>query len=189
MPSRDLLLSDFPPPRARRHRRPRRLRTRDMRRVHGNGSTGELSRACLVLAVQADGSTIETVEGLSRGGTLSELQAAFRPPPRAPVRLLHAGNPDLAQPPARARARAGRGADPRGARWTSVPLHRLCHHRRCGPSTWPDAPPLLRTTEAATVLDPGRILLYVVQPGPSASAAGPVRHVAILRQPLRSATF
>ncbi len=39
---------------------------------------GELSRACLVLAVQADGSTIETVEGLSRGGTLSELQAAFR---------------------------------------------------------------------------------------------------------------
>ena len=39
---------------------------------------GELSRACLVLAVQADGSTVETVEGLSRGGTLSELQAAFR---------------------------------------------------------------------------------------------------------------
>ena len=39
---------------------------------------GELARACLVLAVQADGSTVETVEGLSRGGTLSELQAAFR---------------------------------------------------------------------------------------------------------------
>ena len=39
---------------------------------------GELARACLMLAVQADGSTIETVEGLSDGETLSELQAAFR---------------------------------------------------------------------------------------------------------------
>ena len=39
---------------------------------------GELARACLMLAVQVDGSTIETVEGLSDGETLSELQAAFR---------------------------------------------------------------------------------------------------------------
>ena len=31
-----------------------------------------------MLAVQADGTTIETVEGLSDGETLSELQAAFR---------------------------------------------------------------------------------------------------------------
>lgn len=39
---------------------------------------GEPARACLVLAVQADGAAIETVEGLSRGETLSELQTAFR---------------------------------------------------------------------------------------------------------------
>ena len=39
---------------------------------------GELARACLMLAVQVDGTTIETVEGLSDGETLSELQAAFR---------------------------------------------------------------------------------------------------------------
>ena len=39
---------------------------------------GELARACLMLAVQADGTAIETVEGLSDGETLSELQAAFR---------------------------------------------------------------------------------------------------------------
>ena len=39
---------------------------------------GELSRACLMFAVQADGSAIETVEGLSDGESLSELQAAFR---------------------------------------------------------------------------------------------------------------
>ena len=39
---------------------------------------GELARACLMLAVQADGCVIETVEGMSDGETLSELQAAFR---------------------------------------------------------------------------------------------------------------
>ena len=39
---------------------------------------GELSRACLMFAVQVDGSTIETVEGLSDGESLSELQSAFR---------------------------------------------------------------------------------------------------------------
>ena len=39
---------------------------------------GELARACLMLAVQADGTAIETVEGLSDGETLSELQATFR---------------------------------------------------------------------------------------------------------------
>ena len=39
---------------------------------------GELARSCLMLAVQADGSAIETVEGLSDGESLSELQSAFR---------------------------------------------------------------------------------------------------------------
>ena len=39
---------------------------------------GEPARSCLMLAVQVDGATIETVEGLSDGETLTELQAAFR---------------------------------------------------------------------------------------------------------------
>ena len=39
---------------------------------------GELARACLMLAVQADGSAVETVEGLSSGETLNDLQTAFR---------------------------------------------------------------------------------------------------------------
>jgi aerobic-type carbon monoxide dehydrogenase small subunit (CoxS/CutS family) len=34
-------------------------------------------RSCLLLAVQADGAEIETVEGLARGGQLSALQQAF----------------------------------------------------------------------------------------------------------------
>ena len=40
---------------------------------------GKLARACLTLAVQADGSTVRTVEGLAPApNTLSVLQAAFK---------------------------------------------------------------------------------------------------------------
>ena len=39
---------------------------------------GELARACLMFAVQADGATIETVEGLGDGESLDLLQTAFR---------------------------------------------------------------------------------------------------------------
>jgi 2-furoyl-CoA dehydrogenase 2Fe-2S iron sulfur subunit len=39
---------------------------------------GVASRSCLMLAVQADGRRIDTVEGLSSGSTLSDLQAAFQ---------------------------------------------------------------------------------------------------------------
>jgi carbon-monoxide dehydrogenase small subunit len=39
---------------------------------------GRPARGCLMLAVQAEGSRIETVEGLAQGENLSPLQAAFR---------------------------------------------------------------------------------------------------------------
>jgi len=38
---------------------------------------GGIVRACLVLAVQADGGTVETIEGLSDTGEIADLQAAF----------------------------------------------------------------------------------------------------------------
>jgi aerobic carbon-monoxide dehydrogenase small subunit len=38
---------------------------------------GEAVRSCLMLAVQADGADVTTVEGMSRSGALSTLQAAF----------------------------------------------------------------------------------------------------------------
>lgn len=38
---------------------------------------GRTARACLMLAVQADGSTITTVEGLADGNELNPLQEAF----------------------------------------------------------------------------------------------------------------
>jgi len=38
---------------------------------------GEIVRGCLMLAVQADGATVETIEGLSDAGEVTDLQAAF----------------------------------------------------------------------------------------------------------------
>lgn len=38
---------------------------------------GELVKSCMMLAIQADGATIETVEGLSQGDELTALQQAF----------------------------------------------------------------------------------------------------------------
>jgi aerobic carbon-monoxide dehydrogenase small subunit len=38
---------------------------------------GALVRACLMLAVQADGAAVETIEGLNGNGTLAALQDAF----------------------------------------------------------------------------------------------------------------
>jgi len=38
---------------------------------------GTIVRGCLFLAVQADGATVETIEGLSETGAIADLQAAF----------------------------------------------------------------------------------------------------------------
>ncbi len=38
---------------------------------------GEIVRGCLMLAVQCDGSMVETIEGLSDSGEAADLQAAF----------------------------------------------------------------------------------------------------------------
>jgi carbon-monoxide dehydrogenase small subunit len=39
---------------------------------------GEIVRACLLLAVQASGKSVQTIEGLSDSGEIADLQAAFR---------------------------------------------------------------------------------------------------------------
>lgn len=39
---------------------------------------GEIVRGCLMLAVQAHGSSVQTIEGLSDSGEIADLQAAFR---------------------------------------------------------------------------------------------------------------
>ena len=39
---------------------------------------GEIVRACLILAIQMQDRSVETIEGLSDGGEIADLQAAFR---------------------------------------------------------------------------------------------------------------
>jgi carbon-monoxide dehydrogenase small subunit len=39
---------------------------------------GDIVRSCLMLALQAQGSSVETIEGLSDSGEIADLQAAFR---------------------------------------------------------------------------------------------------------------
>ena len=39
---------------------------------------GDIVRSCLVLAVQVDGASVQTIEGLSDSGEIADLQAAFR---------------------------------------------------------------------------------------------------------------
>ncbi len=39
---------------------------------------GDIVRSCLMLAVQAHGASIDTIEGLSDSGEIADLQAAFR---------------------------------------------------------------------------------------------------------------
>ena len=50
---------------------------------------GEAVRSCLILAVQAEGSQITTVEGLSNDADLTPLQKSFRKP-----HALHTEEPD-----------------------------------------------------------------------------------------------
>jgi aerobic-type carbon monoxide dehydrogenase small subunit (CoxS/CutS family) len=38
---------------------------------------GELAKSCMLLAIQADGASIETVEGLAQNGELTKLQQSF----------------------------------------------------------------------------------------------------------------
>ncbi len=53
---------------------------------------GRSAKSCTVFAVQADGSTVTTIEGLAPEGQLHPLQTGFLGGTRPPVRLLHAGD-------------------------------------------------------------------------------------------------
>ena len=93
-------------------------------------STGESARSCIAFAVEVDGSSITTVEGLAPDGQLNPLQQAFLEQHGlqcgycTPGMLLRATE-FLRENPA---PTASRGS--RGDREQPVPLHRLPVHRR-----------------------------------------------------------
>ena len=53
---------------------------------------GESAKSCTMLAVQADGAEIKTIEGMADGGDAPPAPAGVLGPARPPVRLLHAGH-------------------------------------------------------------------------------------------------
>jgi carbon-monoxide dehydrogenase small subunit len=53
---------------------------------------GKAVKSCTMLAAQASGSDVTTIEGLAAGGELHPVQAAFQGASRPAMRLLHAGH-------------------------------------------------------------------------------------------------
>ena len=92
-------------------------------------------KSCTVLAVQADGRQVMTVEGLEQGGKLHPIQEGFFAGARPAVRLLHAGHDDdratrcwRRNPnPSEDEIRAGDLRQP-------LPVHRLREHRQGRPA-------------------------------------------------------
>ena len=94
---------------------------------------GVLVKSCLMLAVQADGASVETVEGLAPDGELTPLQQAFHEQHALQCGyctpgMLMAATALLAKSP-----RADRGRDPQGPPGQHLPLHRLLEHHQGGP--------------------------------------------------------
>ena len=152
---------------------------------------GTLVCSCLVLAAQADGHEVVTVEGLADGDRLHPGAGCVRRSRRGPVRLLHAGarRRDCGSAPP-FRGPDGR-RDSRGALREPLPLHRVPEDpRRCAPGGWRVSAPtrtLQRGHAAATAIrarrraqGEGRVRIFE-RPPRGRDALGPDRP-----QPARS---
>ncbi len=95
---------------------------------------GEIVRGCLMLAVQCDGATVETIEGLSDSGEIADLQAAFEQRNALQCGYCTPGMLAAAQDLLQTRRRAEPRGHPRASLRQLLPLHRLPRHRRCGGS-------------------------------------------------------
>ena len=95
---------------------------------------GESAKSCTMLAVQADGPEIKTIEGMADGAALHPLQQAFWDQHGlqcgfcTPGMIMQAAWL-LGENPA-----PDRGGDPRGHQRQPLPLHRLREHRQGDPA-------------------------------------------------------
>ena len=92
---------------------------------------GHSARSCLMLAVQADGHDILTVEGIAPDAEdAASAAAGVSRASRPAMRLLHAGHSDDADRAAARQSESDRRRHPRRHFRQSLPLHRLPQHRR-----------------------------------------------------------
>ena len=93
---------------------------------------GEAVKSCTVLAVQADGAAVTTIEGMGQEGALHPLQQAFWENHGLQCGYCTPGMIMAAAGPAEPQRRPERERGPRGARGQPVPLHGLPQHRQGG---------------------------------------------------------
>ena len=90
---------------------------------------GESVKSCTVLAVQADGADITTIEGLATDGELHPMQQAFMENHGLQCGYCTPGMVMAAIEPARREPVADRAGGAHRARGQPLPLHRLPQHR------------------------------------------------------------
>ena len=118
-------------------------------------------RGCLMLAAQADGCRVETIEGVVRHRRDRRAPAGLPRGERAPVRLLHAGHAADRAGAARARPRSRPGGDSRGHRRQLLPLHRLSRDRAGGPGRGAEPIAPAGARPRAPARDPARTGSYI----------------------------
>ena len=117
------------PRRPRPDRQPHRLRHGQLRRVLDDRRR-PLVKSCMLLAVQADGATIETVEGLADGEELTKLQQAFSDHHALQCGYCTPGMLMSATALLRENPQPDRRGDQEGPPGQHLPLHRLLEHLR-----------------------------------------------------------
>ena len=152
---------------------------------------GDVTRSCLLFAVQLDGRIVETIEGATASGRVRALQDAFVERNALQCGLLHARNDSHRRGVLDPACKTLACRDTRGAFGKSLSLHRLRGHRRCGRKSG-DVVAMTMGSKAigssrprtdARVLVEGRGI-YLDDVATSA-----VLHVAFLRSPHAKATF
>ena len=91
---------------------------------------GEIVRGCLMLAVQANGCRVDTIEGLSDSGELASLQKSFHERNALQCGFCTPWNADGGAGLAQARRKTDPGRDSGTHLGQLLPLHRLPGHRR-----------------------------------------------------------
>ncbi len=91
---------------------------------------GAVVRGCLMLAVQADGAEVVTIEGLAEFGRDRRPAGGIRRAQRAAVRVLYARHADDGGRAAGGRRAGNARGDPHASLRQLLPLHRFPRHRR-----------------------------------------------------------